>query len=100
MDEHEGYPESLMSTKSYDSEAHELHSTRIFDIVEYSSMHGDSGARGSFEDISICVPRAVDLHVEVDPVVHLGSMMLQEYTGDYMSMQEHTVVSDSSQTHA
>jgi hypothetical protein len=42
----------------------------------------------------------IDLHVEVDPVVHPGSMMQQEYTGDYMSMQEHTVVSDSSQRHA
>jgi hypothetical protein len=41
----------------------------------------------------------VDLHVEIDLIVHLGSMMLQEYTGDYMSMQEHTVVSDSSQRH-
>jgi hypothetical protein len=63
-------------------------------------MHGDSKARGSFEDTSIYVSRAVDLHVEVDLVVHPGSMMLQEYTGDYMSMQEHTVVSDSSQRHA
>jgi hypothetical protein len=26
--------------------------------------------------------------------------MQQEYTGDYMSMQEHTMVSDSSQRHA
>ena len=45
-------------------------------------------------------PGVVDLHVEVDLVVHLGPMMLQEYTGDYMSMQEHTVVSDSTQRHA
>jgi hypothetical protein len=27
------------------------------------------------EDTSICVPRAVDLHVEVDPAAHPGSMM-------------------------
>jgi hypothetical protein len=39
------------------------------------------------EDTSICVPRVVDLQVEVDPVVHPGSMMQQEYTGDDMSMQ-------------
>jgi hypothetical protein len=27
------------------------------------------------EDTSICVPRAVDLHVEVDPIVRPGSTM-------------------------
>jgi hypothetical protein len=100
MEEHEEYPGSLMSMESYDLEAQELPSTRIFETVEHSHTHGDSRARGSFEDTSICVPGVVDLHVEVDPVVHPGSMMLQEYTGDYMSMQEHTVVSDSSQRHA
>jgi hypothetical protein len=52
------------------------------------------------EDTSICVPRVVDLQVEVDPVVRPGSMMQHEYTGDDMSMQEHTVMSDSSQRHA
>jgi hypothetical protein len=62
--------------------------------------HEDSRARGSYEDTSICVPGLDDLLVEVDPVVHPGSMRLQEYTRDYMSMQEHTVVSDSSQRHA
>jgi hypothetical protein len=99
-EEHEEYPGSLVSMESYDPEAQELPSTRIFETVEHSHMHGDSKARGSFEDTSICVPGAIDLHVEVDPVLHPGSMMLQEYTGDYMSMQEHTVVSDSSQRHA
>jgi hypothetical protein len=62
-------------------------------------MHGDSRTRDSFEDTSICVSRAVDLPVEVDPVVHPGSMMQMEYTGDDMSMQGHTVISDSSQRH-
>jgi hypothetical protein len=52
------------------------------------------------EDTSICVPRVVDLQVEVDPVVRPGSMMQQQYTGDDMSMQGHTVMSDSSQRHA
>jgi hypothetical protein len=42
----------------------------------------------------------VDLYVEVDPVAHPGSTMQREYTGDDMSMSEHTVVSDSSQRHA
>jgi hypothetical protein len=107
MEEHEEYPGSLMSMERYDPEtqedvhvSQELPSTRIFETVEHSHTHGDSRARGSYEDTSICVPGLVDLHVEVDPVVHPGSMMLQEYTGDYMSMQEHTVVSDSSQRHA
>jgi len=100
MEEPEEYPESLMSTESYDPEAQELPSTRIFETVEHSHTHGDSGTRGSFEDTSICVLRAVDLHVEVDPVVHPGSMMQQEYTGDDMSMQGHTMMSDSSQRQA
>jgi len=52
------------------------------------------------EDTSICVPRVVDLPVEVDSVVRPGSMMQQQYTGDDMSMQGHTVMSDSSQRHA
>jgi hypothetical protein len=77
----------------------ELPSTRIFETVQHSHTHGNSRARGSYEDTSICVPGLDDLHVKVDPVVHPGSMLRQEYTGDYMSMQEHTVVSDSSQRH-
>jgi hypothetical protein len=100
MEEHEEYPESLMSTKSYDLEVQELLSTRTFETVEHSHTHGEFGARGSFEDTSICVPRAVDLHVEVDLVVHPGSMMQKEYTGGDMSMQGHTMMSDSSQRHA
>ena len=51
-------------------------------------------------DTSVCVLRAVDLHVEVDPAVHPGSMMQHESTEDYMSVPEHTVMSDSSQKHA
>jgi hypothetical protein len=98
MEEHEEYPESLMSMESYDPKAQELSSTRIFETVEHSHTHGDSKARGNVEDTSICVPGAVNLHVEVHQVVHPGSMMLQEYIGDYMNMQEHTVVSDISQT--
>jgi hypothetical protein len=62
-------------------------------------MHGDSEAKGSFEDTSISVLRAVDLQVEVDPVVHLGSTSQHEYTGDDTSMPEHTAVRDSSQRH-
>jgi hypothetical protein len=52
------------------------------------------------DDTSICLPRVVGLHVEVDPVVHPGSMRQHESTGDDMGMPEHTVMSDSSQRHA
>jgi hypothetical protein len=51
------------------------------------------------EDTSICVLRAIDLHVEVDPVVCPGSMMQHESTRDNMSMPDHIVMSDSSQVH-
>jgi hypothetical protein len=100
MEEHEEYPGSLMRMGIYDWEAQELPSTRIFETIEHSHMHRDSRARGSFEDTSICIRGVVDLHVEVDPVVHPGSTMQHEYTGDDMSMLEHTAVSDSSQRHA
>jgi hypothetical protein len=52
------------------------------------------------EDTSICVPRAVDLHVEGYPTVHPGSTMQHESARDDMSMPEHTVMRDSSQSHA
>ena len=52
------------------------------------------------EDTSIGVPREVELHIEVDPVVCPGSVMQHESTGDDISMPEHTVMSDSSQRHA
>jgi hypothetical protein len=48
------------------------------------------------DDTSICFPRVVDLLVEVDPVVHPGSMIQKQYKGDDMIMQGHTVMSDSS----
>jgi hypothetical protein len=51
-------------------------------------------------DTSIGVLRAVDLHVEVVPAVHPGSMRQHESTGDDMGMPKHTVMSDSSQRHA
>jgi hypothetical protein len=106
MEKHEEYPTSLMSREGYDPKTQEdvhvsqdLPSMRIFEIDENSHMHGNSRAKSSYEDTSICVPALADLHNEVDPVVHPGSMLLQEYTGDYMSMQEHTVASDSSRRH-
>jgi hypothetical protein len=50
----------------------------------------------TMDDTSICPPRVVGLHVEVDPVVCPGSMRQHESTGDDMGMPEHTVMSDSS----
>ena len=92
-EEHEEYLRSLMSMERYDPKTQEdvhvlqeLPSTRIFKIVEHSHMHGDSRARDNYEDTSICVPGLDDLGVKVDLVVHLGSMLQQEYTRDYMSM--------------
>ena len=95
-EEHEEYPGSLMSMERYDPEIHEdIHRsqgppfTRGGETVGHTRTHGDSRARGSFEDTSIYVPGLVDLHVEDDHVVHPRSMMLQVYTGDHMSMQGH-----------
>jgi hypothetical protein len=51
-------------------------------------------------DTSICVPREVDLTVEVDPVLRSGSRRQQQYVGDDVSMQGHTVRSDSAQRHS
>jgi len=48
--------------------------------VGHTRTHGDSRATGSYEDTSICVPGLVDIHVEVELVVHPGYMMMQEDT--------------------
>jgi hypothetical protein len=75
--------------------------TQIYHSVTLLEDVGDLAEEHQLmEDTSICVPRAVDLHVEVDPAVCPGSMMQHESTGDDMSMPEHTVMSDSSQRHA
>jgi hypothetical protein len=78
----------LVDTQMYQSV------TLIEDVGDLAEEHQ------LMEDTSICVLRAVDLHVEVDPAVCPGSMMQHESTGDDMSMSEHTVMSDSSQVHA
>ena len=51
-------------------------------------------------DTSICVLGVVDLHIEIDLAVRLGSVIQQEFAGDDMSMPEHTVMSDISQRDA
>jgi hypothetical protein len=47
-------------------------------------------------DTSICVLGVVELHIEIDPVVHPGSMMQHEFSRDDMSTLKHTMMSDSS----
>jgi hypothetical protein len=86
-EEHEEYPGSLMSMERYDPKIHEdIHRsqgppfTRGGETIGHTRTHGDSKARGNFEDTSIYVPGLVDLHVEDGPIVHPGSMMLQVYT--------------------
>jgi hypothetical protein len=57
------------------------------ETVGHTHTPGDSRARGSYEDTSIWVPGLFDIHVEVDPVVHLGYM---DDAGGYKSLHEYT----------
>jgi hypothetical protein len=107
MKVHEGYPGSLMIMERYDQETLEdVHVSqgppfmRGSETVGHTHTHGDSRARGSYEATSIWVPGLVDIHVEFDPVVHPGYMMMQEDTGACISIQGHTVMRVSSQGHA
>jgi hypothetical protein len=45
------------------------------ETVGHTHTHGDSRAGGSYEDTSICVPGLANIHVEVDPTIHLGYVM-------------------------
>jgi hypothetical protein len=72
---------------------------RGFETVGHTYTHGDSRARGIHEDTSICVPRLADIHVEVDPVVHVGYMMIQEDIGACMTIQGHMMMIYSSHEH-
>jgi hypothetical protein len=47
-------------------------------------------------DTSICVLGVVELHIEIDPAVHPGSMMQHEFSRDDMSTSKHTMMSDIS----
>jgi hypothetical protein len=68
--------------------------TLIKDVDDLAEEHQ------SMWDTSICVLGVVDLHIEIYPVVNLGSVMQHEFVGDDMSMLEHTMMSDSSQRDA
>jgi hypothetical protein len=83
MEENEEYPGSLMSMERYDQETQEdVHGsqgplfTRGFETVGHTDARGDSRARDSYEDTTICVLGLTDLHIEVDLVVHPGAMRL------------------------
>jgi hypothetical protein len=78
----------LVDTQMYQSV------TLIEDVDDLAEEHQ------LMEDTSICVLGVVDLHIEVDSTVHPGSTMQHESAGDDMSMSEHTVMRDSSQSHA
>ena len=58
------------------------------------------GEHQMMDDTSICLPRAVGLHVEVDPAVRPGYMMQHESASDNMGRPENTVRSASPQRHA
>ena len=96
-----------MSLERYDLEiqedvhvSHEPPFMRGFETVGNTHTHGDSRARGSYEDTSIGVSRVDDIHIEVDLAVHLGYMMMLEDTEACMSIQGHMMMRDSSQEHA
>jgi hypothetical protein len=95
MEEREGYPGSLMILGRCDQETLEdVHVSqgppfkRCFETVGPTYTHGDSKARGRYEDASIWVPGLVDIHGEVDPTAHLGYMIMQEDTRACMGIQE------------
>jgi hypothetical protein len=75
--------------------------TQIYQSVTLIEDVGDLAEEHQLmEDTSICVPRVVDLHVEVDLAVCPGSMMQHESTGDDISMSKNEMISDISQVHA
>jgi hypothetical protein len=83
MEEHEEYLGSLMIMERCDLKTREDVQVsqgppfmRGSEIVSHTHTHGDFRARSSYEDTSIWVPGLVDIHVEVDPVVHPGYMMM------------------------
>jgi hypothetical protein len=99
--------ESEFRSNDHLEEIHQISTSSVLvDIQIYHSVTllGDVGVLAEehqlTEGTSICVPRAVDLQVEVDPTVCPRSMMQHESTGDDMSIPEHIIRSDNSQRHA
>jgi hypothetical protein len=107
MEVREGHPGSLMDMERCDQETLEdIYVSqgppfmRGSETVGLTHTPGDSRARGSYEDTFIGVSGLDDIHIEVDPAVHLGYMMMQEDTEVCMSIQGHMMMRDSSQEHA
>jgi hypothetical protein len=70
--------------------------TQMYQLVTWlEDVGGLEEEHQMMEDTSICVPREVDLQVEVDPAAHPRSMMQHESAGEDMSMPKHTVMGDS-----
>jgi hypothetical protein len=63
----------------------------VDDLAEEHQLMGDT---------SICVLGVIDLHIEIDPAAWLGSVIQHESAREYVSMPEHTMMMDSSQSHA
>ena len=61
---------------------------RSSETVGPTHTHGDSIARGRYEDTSIWVLGLVDIHVEVDPTIHSRYMMMEEDTKACMGIHE------------
>jgi hypothetical protein len=67
--------------------------------IGHTHTHRDSRVKGIYEDTSIWVLGMVDIHVEVDPIVHPLYMMMQHDTKACMSIEGHTMLSGSSLGH-
>jgi hypothetical protein len=64
------------------------------DVDDLAEEHQSMG------DTSICVLGVVDLHIEIDLAIRPRFEIQHEFVEDDMSMPEHTVMSDSSQSDA
>jgi len=107
MEERDGYPGSLMVMERCDhamlEDVHVSQGPPFMGSpkkIGHTHTHGDSIAKGIYEDTSICGLGLSNIHVEVDPVSHSGYMMMQEDTRSCMSIHGDTVMSGISQGHA
>jgi len=71
-----------------------------YETVGHTHTHGDSRARGNYEETSINVLGLVDIHAEVDPTIHLGHMMMHEDIGACMTSEGNMMMRYTSQEHA
>jgi hypothetical protein len=62
------------------------------ETIGHTHKHGDSRAKGNYEDTSICVPGLANIHIEVDATIHHGYVMSQEDTKVCMSIEGHMMM--------